>query len=78
MADIFPDRLKNLRTRKGMTQKDLADWCEVHINMVYAYEDGKHLPSVNTLCRMANVFGVSTDYLLCRTNDPRTLPNLLD
>ena len=35
-----------------------------------AYEKGKHYPEVRNLMILADYFGVSTDYLLGRTDNP--------
>ena len=37
-------------------------------NAVSTYVTGLHEPSIGTLCRMADIFGVSVDYLVGRTN----------
>ena len=58
--------LKHLRTLKGATQKDVsrAIGCS---EVVYSrYENGKRQPSIDTLIQMADIFGVTVDYLLGR------------
>jgi len=34
------------------------------------WKKGKFEPSANAIIKIANYFGVSTDYLLCKTDDP--------
>lgn len=61
-------RLKELRTEKGATQKEVADFicCSP---MVYSrYERAEREPDIDTLCRLADFFGVTVDYIVCRTN----------
>ncbi len=63
--------MKNLRTirlKKHITQVRLSVEIDVAQETVSAYESGKALPSAETLCKMADFFNVSTDFLLDRTN----------
>ena len=69
----FPVRLRRMRRRHGMSHEVLAGLCSLHVNAIERYEAGKTMPSTQSLCRLADCFQVSTDYLLCRTDDPRTL-----
>lgn len=64
MHMIFPERLKQLRQKKGLTQQEIADL--VHVNRVtYTnWEKGKREPSFENLVKLASVLGTSTDYLL--------------
>ena len=58
-------RIKELRTQKGLSQKQLATILDLKTStIVSAYEMGDRAPSLKTLIRMANFFNVSTDYLL--------------
>lgn len=61
---IFPERLKQLRQKKGLTQQEIADL--VHVNRVtYTnWEKGKREPSFENLVKLASILGTSTDYLL--------------
>lgn len=62
----FGERLKGLRTSFPMTQQRLADEIGVTKSVVSAYETSSRYPSYPILLRIAEVFGVSTDYLLGR------------
>lgn len=65
--------LKALRERKNITQADLAAALEVSPPAVGLWEQGRRQPDSDTLVRIANFFGVTTDYLL--GNDaPAALP----
>ena len=64
--------LREIRQRKGITQVKLSTVLEI------AYENCKSLPSAETLCRMADFFGVSTDFLLDRTRVPYPLTHGLE
>ncbi len=56
--------LKMLRERRGIQQKELATYLHVSIGTVSNYEQDIHKPDVDTLCRLAEFYGVTTDYLL--------------
>ena len=64
---MFGDRLKELRFKKKMTQRDLAKYLNITQSAVARYEsDSGGMPSQDILIKMADLFGVSTDYLLGR------------
>jgi transcriptional regulator with XRE-family HTH domain len=58
------DKIKRLRQDKNWSQDQLAQKIEVSRRFIGAYETGKSMPSAATLQKLAEVFGVSVDYLL--------------
>lgn len=60
--------LAELRTERDLYQKELAIYLNVSIGTISNYEKGVHYPDLDTLCKLADYFGVTTDYLLKRTN----------
>ncbi|MDA5111090.1 helix-turn-helix domain-containing protein [Brevibacillus thermoruber] len=67
----FKDRLKELRTRKGITQEVLALDLGIPESTVRRYESSdENTPRRERLEKIADYFGVSVDYLLGRTDDP--------
>lgn len=68
--EIFSQRLRELRLKKGLTQKQVADMLHVQRSTYTQYETGR-VPSIETVRKLARVFGVSVDYLLGVENDPR-------
>ena len=50
-----------------MTHKQVADYLLLSRSTYTYYELGKRQPSLQTLSRLAELFHVSTDYLLGRT-----------
>lgn len=60
----FGNILKELRLQHGMTQKDLAAQIGVTKSVVSYYELSERSPSPEILIKLANIFHVSTDYLL--------------
>lgn len=65
----FKYRFKQERVTKGITQKDLAEILGVDRTSISKYENGKQLPEVPVLEKIANYFDVSTDYLLGKTDN---------
>lgn len=64
----FPETLKMLREKRGYSQKQLADVLHVSKNSVSHYELGICMPSIDVIINMADIFDVSIDYLLGRSN----------
>ncbi len=64
----FPYILKMLREKRGYSQKQLADVLHVSKNSVSHYELGRCIPSIDVIINIADVFDVSIDYLLGRSN----------
>lgn len=62
----FGNRLYTLRKDKRLTQQALSERLGVTKAMVSAYETGIRYPSYEILIKIADIFGVTTDYLLGR------------
>ena len=62
----FSQRLKQLRKDKHLTQAQVAKRIGVTASMVSSYETDIRLPSYEVMVRIADVFGVTVDYLLLR------------
>lgn len=63
-------RIKDLRTSKGLTQKQLASEIEVQAVTLQRFEYGTVRPSLDTLIALADYFNVSLDYLTGRSDVP--------
>ena len=64
-------RLKEVRERKGLDQKEVAKQFGLSVSTISLYETGKREPALETVVKFANFFGVTTDYLLGRiVRDP--------
>ena len=59
-------RLKELRSKKGISQLKLALDLGMNQNSISRYENLERGADYNTLIKFANYFGVSIDYLLGR------------
>lgn len=60
----FGEKLRELRTSFGMTQAELASRLRVTKSVVSYYELHERTPSPDVLIKLADIFHVSTDYLL--------------
>ncbi len=65
MKNGFPQRLRDLRKQKNLSQTDLAKIVGVHYTHIGRYERGvSSRPSADTLKRLADALGVTIDFLL--------------
>ena len=64
------NRIKELREKAGMKQTTLASKLHVGATSVSNYELGVRLPPSETILQLCDIFGVSADYLLGRSDSP--------
>lgn len=69
------DRLAILRKTAGYTQESLAEKLGKSQRTIAAWELGDRTPSFDMLSKIADLYDVSTDYLLNRTNIPNIYKN---
>jgi transcriptional regulator with XRE-family HTH domain len=69
-------KIRKLRQDKNWSQIQLAQKIDVNKRFVSAYETGKSLPSAATLQKLAEVFGVSVDYLLSDGEQTKNLASV--
>lgn len=67
-------RLRDMREDRDLTQTEVAEVLHVRQNTYSQYEIGIHAIPVEALCRLADFYGVSEDYLLGRTDVSRPCP----
>ncbi|AIC94647.1 MULTISPECIES: helix-turn-helix domain-containing protein [Shouchella] len=65
---IDSKRLKQLRKEQKLTQEQLGRLINVTKVSISGYENGNRTPDTDTINRIADVFGVTTDYLFGRTD----------
>jgi transcriptional regulator with XRE-family HTH domain len=70
-ARRFGDVLAVWMARTGKHRKDFADLVGVNSQTVANWKDGLHAPSSDKIEAIATELGVSVDYLLLLTDDPR-------
>ena len=65
---MFKDRIKQLRKVYGLTQNELSKILSMTQRSYSRFETGETFPTELMLNKIADVFNVSTDYLVGRTN----------
>lgn len=68
---MLEKRLTLLRKRMKWTQNDMATKLNISRSAYAGYEIGRRVPEYATLENLADIFEVSIDYLVGRTNEPR-------
>ena len=66
-------RLKEIRAKRNISQVKLAMDLDTTQNSISRYENGEREADYKTLIAIADYFGVSVDYLLGRTDNPKFL-----
>lgn len=67
--EIFAQRLRELRNSRRVYQKEMAEYLGITVRGYQCYEAGQNYPDVKGLIALADYFGVSTDYLLGRSDE---------
>lgn len=68
---IFADKLVNERKKNGWSQEELAERLGVSRQAVSKWEGAQAVPDIQKIIAMADLFGVTTDYLLKDELEPR-------
>lgn len=61
-------RLQETRLKCGLKQQDVAERTGINAVTLSGYEIGKNEPNMEALVSLADVYGVTLDYLMCRTD----------
>ena len=69
---MFPERLKQLRKEKGLTQVTLAETLGVSKGTVAMWETGKRMPGFDMLARLSELFDKRVDYIIGTSEDRRS------
>lgn len=64
LKDKLKYRLKECRLACDYSQQQVAEVLNMHRSTYSYYESGKTEPSLDNICMLAKIFGVSLDYLL--------------
>ncbi len=64
------ERIRNLREDRDMTQQKIADMLNMKRGVYRRYEIGDREIPVWAVMKLADYYGVSTDYLLGRKDEP--------
>ena len=68
MKEILAQRLKQCRKEKGLTQREVAIYCDITEKAYQNYELMTREPRLEILLKIAEYFDVSLDYLVGRTD----------
>ncbi len=74
---ILSERLRYLRKKHKLTQKQVAEYLGITESGYGYYEQGRNQPSLETLSKLAAKFNVSVSYLTGETDDPNPVKNNL-
>lgn len=67
---LLADKIINERKKNGWSQEELADMLDVSRQSVSKWESAQSIPDIQKILKMAEIFGVSTDYLLKEDMEP--------
>lgn len=68
MREVLAERLKQCRKEAGLTQWEMAVYCDITEKAYQNYELMTREPKLEILSRIAERYGVSIDYLVGRTD----------
>ena len=68
------ETIRDLRIDAGLTQREVAEYLNIKQNTYSQYEIGVLNYPVDVLCRLADYYHVSVDYLLGRTGEKTPYP----
>ena len=78
MQGISAIRIKDLRLKSSLTQKQLGIQLGVSQQIVSRWEREKLIPSLDMITKMSEFFGVTMDYISGRSNSPNFMYNLAE
>jgi len=70
----FGQRLKKLRIDGGLTQAELANKVDAYQSKYRNWETDLHEPDIATINKIADIFGVTADWLLGREDSDKPYP----
>lgn len=71
IGDVMLNNLRKLRESKGLTQIALQMATGIEQSLLSKFENGERIPPTETLINLADFYGVSMDYIMCRTDNPK-------
>lgn len=66
---MFGSRLKDLRNERKLTQDDLGKLLNVSGKTIGTWERDSRQPNIESINKLASIFGVTTDYLLGNSDE---------
>lgn len=69
---MFGSRLKDLRNERKLTQDDLGKLLNVSGKTIGTWERDSRQPNIESINKLASIFGVTTDYLLGNSDEKKS------
>ena len=76
MERSFPETLSALRRERNISQRAAAADLNISQALLSHYENGVREPGLSFVCRACDYYGVSADYLLCRSDNANPVHNI--
>lgn len=70
---ITAERIEMLAKSKNISVSTMLSELGMNKNALFTMKNSGYLPRIESLCKFANYFGVSVDYLIGRTNNPNIM-----
>ena len=77
MSTLFAETLRNLRTKKGLSQNQLASLMFINNTTISKWENGIHLPDVAMITRLARILEVDVGTLFSTASKSDESPNII-
>lgn len=74
----FNERLRELRMQSPLKQKEVADYLGVSAITMRQYEQGTREPNIEKILKLAVIFNVSLDDLMCLKDFKNSLSTFSD
>jgi len=71
------NRIKELRIKRGWTQTELGNALNVKDSAISKYESERVPLTADTIRKVAKIFNVSSDYILCLSDTPNEYTQIL-
>jgi transcriptional regulator with XRE-family HTH domain len=78
MNELLPKRLRELRKENKYTQEEMAKKLGVTTSAYGFYEQGRIVPDTLKILELANMFNVTTDYLLGLSEDKKPIEDITE
>ena len=78
MVNGLPERLRYLREKLSISQRDVARKLGVSPSLISGYETGERTPSVEVLLQLSYLYKCSVDYLLGKGREDMVLTVPID
>ena len=72
------DRITDLITERNTTAREVENSAGLSNGSIYSWKKGKGKPSLDSICKLSKYFGVTSDYLLCLSDNRNNSIGLSD